>query len=479
MDSKRIIQNSIALFAVDVGNKLLPLVTFPWIVRSLGPESYGKLGFAVAVTGFFGLLAAPGFAAFGIREAARALEPPRTLAQKLMSARIMLAACSYALLIVFTFTLAPRDAILRALLMISGLNFIISAFDVQWLFMGHSKMWRVSYASILGQVCYAAIILSLVRKPSDTWIVPVATGCSLLVNAAILIYTARKEFDIGLPKFLPNEWAKFLPVCAMLGIASMMSMIYDQIDTVMLRYLRSEAEVGVYAASYRLMGISISFLPVLAQVFYPLFSGEAVKGAKNDRRLAQWMADASISLAVPIATGGFLLAAPLSRLALGSRYAGAETLFRWLTLNVVSASLAVLYGSRLVPQGRERPYLWSVATGAVVNIVLNFLYIPRFGAIAAVFTTIAAQSAVALMAYWFGRDLEHADLGRPLAISIPASAVMAVFILAVERTGHWNVVLLVGFGALVYGACFLAGQALRKWLFASSPAQAAAAGSGK
>lgn len=479
MDSKRVIHNSIALFAVDIGNKLLPLVTFPWIVRALGPESYGKLGFAVAVTGFFGLLAAPGFVAFGIREAARALEPPRTLAQKLMSARMMLAACSYTLLVVFTFTLAPRDAMVRALLLISGVNFVISAFDVQWLFMGHSKMWRVSYASIVGQVCYAAVILSLVRKPSDTWIVPVATGCSLLVNAAILIYTARQDFNIGLPKFLPNEWARFLPVCAMLGIASMMSMIYDQIDTVMLRYLRSEAEVGVYAASYRLMNISISFLPVLAQVFYPLFSGEAVKNAGNDRRLAQWMADASISLAVPIATGGFLLAGPLSQLALGSRYIGAEALFRWLTLNVISVSLAVLYGSRLVPQGRERQYLLSVATGAAVNIGLNFLYIPKFGAIAAVFTTIAAQCAVALMAYYFGRDLDHADLRRPLAVSVPASAVMAAFILAAQRIGHWNVILLVGLGALIYGLCFLGGQALRRRFFTSAPSQAVAAGSGK
>lgn len=479
MDSKRVIHNSIALFSVDIGNKLLPLVTFPWIVRALGPESYGKLGFAVAVTGFFGLLAAPGFVAFGIREAARMFEPPRTLAQKLMSARMMLAACSYSLLVIFTFTLAPRDAMVRALLLISGGNFVISAFDVQWLFMGHSKMWRVSYASIVGQVCYAAIVLSLVRKPSDTWIVPAATGCSLIVNAAILIYTARKEFNLGLPKFVPAEWAKFLPVCAMLGVASMMSMIYDQIDTVMLRYLRSEAEVGVYAASYRLMGISISFLPVLAQVFYPLFSGEAVKGAKNDRRLAQWMADASICLAIPIATGGFLLARPLSQLALGSRYAGADTLFRWLALNVISASLAVLYGSRLVPQGRERQYLMSVGTGAVVNIALNFIYIPKFGAIAAVFTTVAAQCAVALMAYYFGRDLEHADLRRPLVVSMPASAAMAAFIIGMQGVGHWNVILLVGCGALIYGVCFLAAQVLRRRFFGSNPAQAVAAGSGK
>lgn len=479
MDSKRVINNSIALFTVDVGNKLLPLITFPWIVRALGPESYGKVGFALAVTGFFGLLAAPGFSAFGIREAARALEPPRTLAQKLMSARMMLALCSYALLLVFTFTLAPHDWMTRVLLLISGTNFVVSAFDVQWLFIGHSRMWRVSYASIIGQVCYAAVVLGFVRKPGDAWLVPVATSCSLLVTAGLLIYRARGEFDIGWPKYVPEEWAKFLPICATLGVASMMSMIYDQIDTVMLRYLRSEAEVGIYVASYRLMGISMSFLPVLTQVFYPLFSSEAVRGAKNERRYAQWMADASIALALPIATGGFLLAAPISRMVLGARYAGSEHLFRWLMLNLVSASLAVLFGSRLVPQARERRYLASVGAGALANVGLNLYFIPKYGAIAAVFTTIAAQLTVAAMAYHFGRDLEHADLRRPLAVSIPASAAMAMAILIAERVARVHVFLLVGGGALVYGLCFLAAQAIWRKLVPASPAHAVAAGSGK
>ena len=71
MDSRRVVHNSIALLLVDIGNKILPLITFPWIVRALGPESYGKVGFAIAVTGFFGLLAAPGFTNFGIPERSR------------------------------------------------------------------------------------------------------------------------------------------------------------------------------------------------------------------------------------------------------------------------------------------------------------------------------------------------------------------------------------------------------------------------
>jgi O-antigen/teichoic acid export membrane protein len=472
MDSKRVVNNSIALFLMDISSKIVPLVTFPWILRALGPESYGKVGFAAAVAGFFGLLAAPGFRAYGVREAARGVEPPRTLAQKLMSARILLALCSFVLLIIFTFTAAPKDHATRVLLLVTGTGFLISSVDVQWLYMGHSSMWRVSLVTMLGQLVYMAMILSLVHSPADSWLVPVATSASAVVSAAILLNRAHKHFNIGLPKYLPEAWAKILPVCATLGIASMMSMIYDQIDTVMLRYMRTESEVGTYVASYALMGMSMSFLTVLATVFFPLFSGAASKDAAQDRRYAQWMANSSISLALPICAGGFVLAQPICRLVMGARYNGAEHLFRWLMLNLLSASAAVLFSSRLVPNNRERKYLASVAAGAATNIILNLIFIPRYGAIAAVFTTITAQTAVAVMAFYFTRDLVHPSFGRPVTVSFLASAVMVSAILFAQHVANINVVILIATGAVVYGLSLLALQSLWKQ---AVPAEAAVA----
>ncbi|MDT8070300.1 MAG: flippase [Terriglobia bacterium] len=460
MDSKRVVNNSIALFVMDLSSKLVPLVTFPWILHALGPEGYGKVGFAAAVTGFFGLLASPGFRAYGVREAARAAEAPRTLVQKLMSARILLAVCSCLLLVGFTFTFAPRDQATRIILLITGAGILVKAVDVQWLYIGHSKMWRVSLVTIVGQLVYMAMILSWVHRPGDAWIVPLAAAVSIAVGAAILLNRAHKDFDIGLPKYMPEAWAKILPICAVLGIASMMSMIYDQIDTVMLRYMRTEAEVGLYVASYRLMAISMSFLTVLATVFFPLFSGAAKRDAHADRRYAQWMANSSIALALPIAAGGFVLAQPVSRLVMGARFAGAEHLLRWLMLNLLSASAAVLFASRLVPNNRERKYLLSVASGAVANVALNLVFIPKYGAIAAVFTTIVAQAIVAAMAFYFSRDLPQPVFARPLVVSLIATAAMIGGILAAQQMVNVNVVVVIAGGAGVYGLALLALQAL-------------------
>jgi O-antigen/teichoic acid export membrane protein len=146
---------------------------------------------------------------------------------------------------------------------------------------------------------------------------------------------------------------------------------------------------------------------------------------------------------------------------------------RWLMLNLLSASAAVLFSSRLVPSNRERQYLWCVAAGALANIVLNFIFIPKYGAIAAVFTTIAAQTTVAAIAYYFTRDLHRAKFVRPIAISLLASVVMAGAIIAVERVANLHVVILVVGGAAIYGTTMFIAQ--RAW---KPPVDVVTAGSG-
>jgi O-antigen/teichoic acid export membrane protein len=189
------------------------------------------------------------------------------------------------------------------------------------------------------------------------------------------------------------------------------------------------------------------------------------------------MADNTIALALPIAAGGFLLAKPICALVMGARYAGADHLLRWLMLNLLSASAAVLFSSRLVPNNRERQYLLSVAAGALANIVLNFIFIPRFGAIAAVFTTILAQTTVAISAFYFTRDLKRASFVRPLVISLVASGVMAAAILGVGRFANLNVVVLIAGGATIYGLTMLAAQ--RAWKQFMNPVPAVAGPGGQ
>jgi O-antigen/teichoic acid export membrane protein len=202
------------------------------------------------------------------------------------------------------------------------------------------------------------------------------------------------------------------------------------------------------------MGISMSFLPILGRVFFPLLSNAAEDSVDLQKRYLNWMGIGTVGLAVPVAVGGFLLASPLTDLVLGSSYKGAETLVRWLMFNLIAGPMASLFSAQLIPHSREGRYIASVGSGAALNVVLNLIFIPEYGARAAVWTTILSQFLVAGMGFYFSRDLARPNLKRPLAASVLASSVMSCVVLALLHWFNPHVLILVAVGGSVYGAIF-------------------------
>ena len=376
----RVIHNSVALVLLDLLNKAIPLMVFPRVVRALGPAVYGQLGFASAVAGFFGLLASPGFSTYALREAAKDSGCVSFLVKHVLGARIVFATGAYALLAFFTLVFAPHDGQTHLLILLSGLAFVAGSLDTQWIFAARSRMSMIAAQGALAQLAYAGLILALVRGSGDAWIIPSATLISLGLSALFIWLPARREYHIPLPEISPQAWGMFLPICLVMGCSSLMSMIYDQIDVIMLKYFRADAELGTYVASYGLMTMAMSFLPILSRVFLPLLSETAARdrnvGSHNaetrnadignaEKKYLRWLGNATIGLALPIAVGGFILAAPLTQFVFGSQYSGSGTLFRWLTLTIVTATAASYCGAQLIPNGREKEIFcgrpcWSV-----------------------------------------------------------------------------------------------------------------------
>lgn len=459
MSLRKICSDSAALLCLEIVSKALPLITFPQIARALGPSNYGKIGFVTSLVGFFSLLSSSGFTTYGTREIAQDPERAGSLMARIVGARLTFAVIGYTLLVIFTFTLAPDDHVIRSLILLAGLGLLVSSLDLQWLFAGQSRMWMIANTGIMAQVTAAVLILILINKPGDAGILALVTALSPSVAVISRLIFARRKINLSFSELLPSAWRDILPVCFTLGLAGLMSLIYDQLDLVLLRFFKSDADVGLYAASTRIMGLSMSFIFIVGQIFFPLVYKAAREGARAEEKYLQGMWDTLLAVAVPISAGGMLLAGPLTALFLGPDYAGAETLVRWLMPNVLATALAIYFGGRLVPHCRERRYLSCVIAGAGINVVLNLLLMPRFGAIAAAQTTILSQIAVALLAGLFSRDLPAPRMVKGLIHASAASAVMVMSLIYLQQI--LNLYQLLASGALIYGAAYW--LSLRLW----------------
>jgi O-antigen/teichoic acid export membrane protein len=135
---------------------------------------------------------------------------------------------------------------------------------------------------------------------------------------------------------------------------------------------------------------------------------------------------------------------------------------------MITGPAASYCGAQLIPNGREKKYLVAVLAGAAANVVLNLFLIPRYGALAAAFTTAFSQGIVAVMNYRSVKDLTRPPLMAALAMSIPASCAMAVGLVAVRILFPVHVLALVPLGALVYMGAYALSLNLWNRISASS-----------
>jgi O-antigen/teichoic acid export membrane protein len=130
--------------------------------------------------------------------------------------------------------------------------------------------------------------------------------------------------------------------------------------------------------------------------------------------------------------------------------------------NVLAGGMASYYaGMKLVANNRNKEYVMAVAAGALVNLVLNLLLVPLWGAVAAALLTCLSQFTVAGVAAWFGRDIVSPSVlqcaAKPFLVSLFMGAVLVLTRMFIPET---HVLLLVALGAALYAGGWYASTRL-------------------
>src|SRR5450631_2130909 len=95
----RIVHNVAALYGVQFGRKIIPLITIPYLARVLGAAGWGKVAFVTAIGEFIVILIEFGFNLSATREVARHRDCPNTCGEVMsgvLGAQVMLAGLAIA-----------------------------------------------------------------------------------------------------------------------------------------------------------------------------------------------------------------------------------------------------------------------------------------------------------------------------------------------------------------------------------------------
>lgn len=382
---------------------LFPLVTYPYASRILMPEGIGKVSFATTVVTIFSMFAELGIPTYGIRECARVRDDKRRLScvvHELFLINIITSILAYAVLFVMCFTVEEFET-RRAVIFVMSSIIFLNMIGMEWMYKGLEQYTYITVRSVIFKFVGLAMVFVLVRNSGDILQYAAVTVIAGYASQVLNFFYIRRFIskvcikELSFKKHLRPIFVFFAMSCA--------TTIYTNLDTIMLGFMTSDTDMGYYHSAVRIKTILVGVVTSLGAVLLPRASyyienkmyDEFVNIAGKALRFV-------IFFALPLMVYFIIYASDGIYLLSGTDYTGAILPMQVIMPTVLLIGITNILGIQmLIPLGQERAVLYSEIAGAVVDLILNAVFIPVFKSTGAAIGTLAAEFVVLLVQFYF------------------------------------------------------------------------------
>lgn len=224
----------------------------------------------------------------------------------------------------------------------------------------------------------------------------------LIVNCAIGLVFYIYHFWKGRCFFHKGYWtyaAKFnIPL-----IPHYLSLIVlNQSDRIMIKHYCGESDAGIYSFAYSIAS-TINVLIASINGSRVPWTYEQLKAGAYDR--LKKIINALVLMVAAVALLLSLMSPEIISIMGTKDYQSAVYVIPVVTIGVYFTFVYDLYAAVEFYYGATKYVMYASVTGAVLNIILNAIFIPRFGFIAAAYTTLVCYIVFMLMHYMFSRKV--------------------------------------------------------------------------
>lgn len=395
----KIVDNIGWLFFDKVLRMGVGLLVMVWIARYLGPQQFGLFNFGTAFVGLFGAVAGLGLQSIVVRDIVR---DPTCKEETLGTAAVLQLAggvLAYGLILGTIFWLRPNDALAKWLVAILGSMMLLKASEVAMYWfesqvLSKYTVWVQNGSFLVFAAVKVALILGNAPLQAFAW----ATIAEMALFALLLLVMLGEygpslfKLKVSLARaktLLADSWPLLL---SGLAIAT-----YMKVDQIMLGQMLGDEAVGIYSAANRISEVWY-FIPmmIVASVFPAMLEAKKQNDALYQQRF-QRLYDLMVWLSIAVALPMTFLAGPVVVFLYGPAYAAAGTVLAIHVWASVFVFLGVASSQWFIAENRQILSFQRTLLGLVINIVLNYIFIPRFGAAGAAYATVMSQACVGLL----------------------------------------------------------------------------------
>jgi len=399
------IKNAGWLIGGKIAQMILSLFVGVISARYLGPSNYGLISYGNALASFFMSLCTLGINSVIIKEF---IDHPEEEGKALGSAiffRVISSFCSAILVILVSYILDYGQWETVIVVALCSISLLFHSFDtINYWFQSKYKSKVIAIVSFVAYAFTSLYKLILLILGKNIFWFAFATSIDYIVLSVTLLI-AYKKFNGQKLSVSLKKGKAIISKSYHYILSGIMVAIYGQTDKLMLKQMLNETEVGYYATATAICAMWVFVLSAIIDSMYPTivhsFNEDIKLFEKKNRQLYSIIFYISIFVSLIFTIfGEFAI-----KILYGNEFMGAATPLKIVTWYTAFSYLGVARGAWMVCNNKQKYLKFMYIPAIVINIVLNFLFIPIIGAAGAALASLITQIFTSIILPLFIKDL--------------------------------------------------------------------------
>lgn len=373
---------------------IIAIITTPYVTRILGSDGIGIYSYTYTIASYFVLFIMMGLDNYGNREIARSKKKADSLNNtfsEIYSMQILFGICVSIVFWGFSFA---NTGEYRLYLRLQSIYVVSSLIDVNWALSGLEEFRFTSIRNIIFNSLGLILTFILIRDHNSlvTYTL-LLLSLSIVTNLTGFIYISKRvrirlcSFSRFKKHIIPNL-ILFIPIIAV--------SLYKMMDKIMMGMMAEINQVGFYESAEKVIQIPTLLISSLGTVMLPRMTSLYSSGKSDDASgYMKKSIDAAMLISTSLCFGIMGISKEFVPFFYGQGFDLCSTLYLILLPCCVFLAFSnVIRTQFLIPKAKDIIYITAVISGAIINLIVNALLIPQYGAIGAAIGTFIAEITV-------------------------------------------------------------------------------------
>lgn len=399
--SSRVAYNTIVQIIGKAVGTVLGLATIAIMARYLKEVGFGQYTTIITFLSFFGIIADFGLTLITTQMISRPGNNQTSLLNNLFTLRLISAIFFLGLapLIVLFF---PYEPIIKIGVTVTVLSYFFMALNqiLVGFFQKNLTMTVVAMAEIASRLVLLIGVMATVYFNTGLLSIMIATVASSFVSFIMHYLFSRRFIKISWEIDL-NIWREIIKKSWPLGLTIFFNLIYLRADIFILSLLKTQTDVGLYGATYKIIDVLTAIPFMFAGLILPILTMEwNNKNLFKFNRVLQKSLDAMIILAMPLIIGAIFTAKPLMILIAGENFAQSGEILKILILAIGFIFIGCLFAHAVIALDKQKNVIAAYVFTAITSLVGYLIFIPRFSYYGAAWVTVYSELAIMLFSFY-------------------------------------------------------------------------------